>query len=766
MAEQATQPGLAQTGQATQRIEHGYDGLGTRVYTTLPDGRRLNFLHYGSGHLHQVNLDGRVLTDIERDKLHRQTSRSQGLLQSQYQYDSVGRLIGQRASAGTGAGAHAPQSTSAAATRTVIERQYRYDRAGQLQGMGDKRWGTSAYAYDPLGRITAARHGDNSEERFAFDPAHNLLDANRTDQARQKTQGRDERTDRQREEDEWAETVRRRLADPSFDVLGYQSQNLPQRPPGCWAGNRLLVHEDKRFAWDRHGNLIAKKTGNRKAQYFAYDAQGQLTHVLTRSGLGSATAREQLASFAYDALGRRVAKRVWPAQALRTQQIEEPIQANRSLPPPSFNPPKGAQPHTSAYLWEGNRLLQEITGATASSKNNSQRRTYVFEPGSFIPMLRIDEEQGGEEEQLKQERSAQTVQALTTKNSSIFEDDDRPDNFAALKAQAWGRMVPGQIGQHLSELREQAEQLRLPQKASVPQGVRVLHYHCDHLGTPRELTDEEGKLVWSAEYLAWGKLKRLQGRAGGSDATGSGVPPDQFWHTRTQPGRANHLPEWVADNTGNVRQWREAQEAEQSEVSQAANDPTVWGELTDQSIRFQGQWHDVETGLHYNRFRYYDPDIGRFIHQDPIGLLGGINLYQYAPNPLDWIDPSGLAAWNYNNMPSIDGFQKHHIIPQAEYNNYSDILEKAGLGMHDRKNIIYLPKCRDKHPNRTVHNGSHGSYNKNIGGELQKIKETGASNNWNNAQYKMAVDKLLFVERAKLRAGQTRLNKNSVPPSC
>ena len=179
-----------------------------------------------------------------------------------------------------------------------------------MQGLADKRWGTSAYAYDPLGRITGARHGDASEERFAFDPAHNLLDATRTERTRQQTQQRDERTDRQREEDEWAETVRRRLADPSFDVLGYQSQNLPQRPPGCWAGNRLLVLEDKRFAWDRHGNLLAKKTGSHKAQYFAYDAQGQLTHVLTRSGLGSATAREQLASFAYDALGRRVAKRV------------------------------------------------------------------------------------------------------------------------------------------------------------------------------------------------------------------------------------------------------------------------------------------------------------------------------------------------------------------------------------------------------------------------------------------------------------------------
>jgi RHS repeat-associated protein len=42
-----------------------------------------------------------------------------------------------------------------------------------------------------------------------------------------------------------------------------------------------------------------------------------------------------------------------------------------------------------------------------------------------------------------------------------------------------------------------------------------------------------------------------------------------------------------------------------------------------QNLRFQGQYYDAETGLHYNRFRYYDPDIGRFVSQDPIGLAGG-----------------------------------------------------------------------------------------------------------------------------------------------
>jgi RHS repeat-associated protein len=59
-------------------------------------------------------------------------------------------------------------------------------------------------------------------------------------------------------------------------------------------------------------------------------------------------------------------------------------------------------------------------------------------------------------------------------------------------------------------------------------------------------------------------------------------------------------------------------------------------------IRFQGQHYDDETGLAYNRHRYYDPGTGRFTSKDPIGLLAGGNVYQYAPNPTGWIDPLGL----------------------------------------------------------------------------------------------------------------------------
>ncbi|MBS6448714.1 MAG: hypothetical protein KH364_02400 [Veillonella sp. oral taxon 158] len=48
--------------------------------------------------------------------------------------------------------------------------------------------------------------------------------------------------------------------------------------------------------------------------------------------------------------------------------------------------------------------------------------------------------------------------------------------------------------------------------------------------------------------------------------------------------------------------------------------------------------------MYYNFFRYYEPDVGRFVNQDPIKLLGGDNLYFFAPNPLNWLDELGLRS--------------------------------------------------------------------------------------------------------------------------
>lgn len=74
--------------------------------------------------------------------------------------------------------------------------------------------------------------------------------------------------------------------------------------------------------------------------------------------------------------------------------------------------------------------------------------------------------------------------------------------------------------------------------------------------------------------------------------------------------------------------------------------PDPRGELdpeADPGLLYAGQWQDAESGLCYNRFRYYEPETGMYLVSDPLGLLGGEQTYRYVPNPLGYIDPLGLA---------------------------------------------------------------------------------------------------------------------------
>ena len=78
-------------------------------------------------------------------------------------------------------------------------------------------------------------------------------------------------------------------------------------------------------------------------------------------------------------------------------------------------------------------------------------------------------------------------------------------------------------------------------------------------------------------------------------------------------------------------------------------DMSAWGELRNLRgdkdfcpFRFPGQYEDSETGLYYNRFRYFDPEAGQYTSQDPIALHGGMALYAYVADPTRWFDPLGL----------------------------------------------------------------------------------------------------------------------------
>jgi RHS repeat-associated protein len=85
---------------------------------------------------------------------------------------------------------------------------------------------------------------------------------------------------------------------------------------------------------------------------------------------------------------------------------------------------------------------------------------------------------------------------------------------------------------------------------------------------------------------------------------------------------------------------------------------------TDCPFRYQGQYEDRETGLYYNRFRYYSPDEGIYISQDPIGLNGGFAFYSYVHDTNGWVDVFGLSSSSCGDEELAEGqfYDKNGIL--------------------------------------------------------------------------------------------------------
>jgi hypothetical protein len=139
--------------------------------------------------------------------------------------------------------------------------------------------------------------------------------------------------------------------------------------------------------------------------------------------------------------------------------------------------------------------------------------------------------------------------------------------------------------------------------------------------------------------------------------------------------------------------------------------------------------------------------------------LAGNNptLYGYVWDTNGLIDPFGLRNWNYNNMPKIDGFQNHHVIPRSMGNHPA--IKSAGIDLDDSRNLIYLPTDRANHPTRSIHDGwntEHSIYNKNIRGKLDEIYQIGKAENWTKQQFVDEIDKLRSDTRQGLRKGNIK----------
>ncbi|HCS1417880.1 TPA: glycohydrolase toxin TNT-related protein, partial [Shigella boydii] len=149
---------------------------------------------------------------------------------------------------------------------------------------------------------------------------------------------------------------------------------------------------------------------------------------------------------------------------------------------------------------------------------------------------------------------------------------------------------------------QQFSRVRQPHPSVAPQWVtRTNHAVSDLTGRPLMLFNSEGKTVWRpGQTSLWGLALSLPADTGYPDPRGELDP-------EAAPG-----------------------------------------------LLYAGQWQDTESGLCYNRFRYYEPETGMYLVSDPIGLAGGINPYSYVPNPLNWIDPLGLCKGSFDRQKILD----------------------------------------------------------------------------------------------------------------
>jgi len=202
----------------------------------------------------------------------------------------------------------------------------------------------------------------------------------------------------------------------------------------------------------------------------------------------------------------------------------------------------------------------------------------------------------------------------------------------------------------------------------------------DHLGSPTMLATEAGKIAWKAQLDVYG-VPRQEALTGADAAAES--------------------------------------------------------ERTSNPWRFPGQYEDAETGLYYNRFRYYDPELGRYLSEDPIGLLGGTAMYGYVEDSALWIDPFGLKACNINRLtkkrllskkPKQPGnWHMHHIVMEGRFSKWGkeargfvtksrSLLKRNNVSMQGDDNVVWA-----------LNKGHSTEYAKKVYEDLAKAEKAGGA---------------------------------------
>ncbi|WP_433736510.1 RHS repeat-associated core domain-containing protein [Pseudomonas putida] len=565
-----------------------WDAVGRLLQTTLPSGasRRFSYNAYG-----QVTAERDELECVTRyeyaDDLHRVSRRiNPDGTQLKYRYDHAQLLlteieneVGDKYRLDYTPGGLIRQETGFDGRRTA----YAYDLNGQLREkteFGDD--GSSlvtGYARDSAGRLLVKTLPDGSKVEYRYDRLGRLVSVD---------DGQDhplafeyDALDRLITEHQGWGTLRygydassqlQHLRLPDNSRLQYHRAKGGALSAIDLNGTRLTAHQfefgrerqrqqgrlHSDYAYDDQGRLQAHAVSQHQRQLYrrdyAYAANGNLLHI--------GDTRHGLRRYQYDPLERLT--RVHHAR----EQTPEHF---------SHDPAGNLLIHDRPGPWhlKGNRLLRHGD------------RHYAYD--AFGNLIR--------------ERRGQHTTDYRYDSQHRLIGVSLPDGRqASYRYDAFGRRIDKTVDGHTTSFFWQGDQLVAESSQTHyrsylyepnsfrplalldgkgPKNARSFYYQLDHLGTPQELTDHSGEIVWSAQYSAYGQLREL--------THGS-------------------------------------------------------GEQLEQPLCFQGQYCDTETGLHYNRHRYYQPDSGRYLTPDPVKLAGGLNAYQYTRNPTGWVDPLGLSG--------------------------------------------------------------------------------------------------------------------------
>ncbi|MBB4099039.1 DUF4123 domain-containing protein [Sphingomonas kyeonggiensis] len=516
------------------------------------------------------------------------------------------------------------------AQRDRVGRVERYDYDGDtLVAMIDGNGNATRFDYGAGERPEALVQADGSREAYAFDPAGRLQQITRADGHVLDVI-----------QDETGRVTR--LATPDGDVATF-----------TYDEKGLLVaakNGDAALAWayDEGGRLIEERQGDQNVAY-VYDDAGTLTGLTYPTGETIRYTRDadlRLSSIT-DWAGRRHAIDYAPEDAgwrltspegLATSSFQNPIGLTTGVRVEAAGKPVFEQ----GFAWDGDdRLVEQRDtrlGATrfgydaegqllAVERSNGAGEAFAYDGAGN----RVSGPAG----------TAQfdSLNRMIGQGSERFDYDGRGNCIARSGgAHAWRYAYDG------FDRLVRAED----------DGGRVVRFGYDPLG--RRIWKEVGqggeqritRYVWAGEQLIR-EIEQVHGDAG-SDWQGGGPERTRdycYWPQTWKPlflreGGAIHqyhcdplgVPMRLTDAGGRVV-W----EAERSGFGAMAALP---GGI-DQPLRLPGQYHDAETGLHYNRFRYYDPALGRYLSRDPIGVAGGLNCYAYAGNdPVNRADPTGL----------------------------------------------------------------------------------------------------------------------------